>query len=198
MPLVDDGLWSRLEPVTIAGARTLGLSAGDLLMVLCVHGWKHLWERLSWIHDVAQLLATHGDALDWEEILGRADSMDATRALITGLVLARDVAGATLPPVVERRIAADPVATSLAEKAIGAIFANGGSAHGLVARTRFHMRSRRLRRNRASHVLGLVATVTPRDLIMVRLPPPLFPLHYLLRPVRLIAVHGQRLFHRGA
>src|SRR3712207_8653927 len=40
------------------------------LLILCVHGTKHIWGRLSWICDVAELLRTQPD-MDWEYVLDR-------------------------------------------------------------------------------------------------------------------------------
>src|SRR5207253_3860426 len=37
-----DRLWDRLEPVTISGKELLTLSAEDLLLILCLHGFTHL------------------------------------------------------------------------------------------------------------------------------------------------------------
>ena len=47
----------RLEEVATAGTTFRTLPADVLLVALCVHGAKHVWERLGWIVDVAELIA---------------------------------------------------------------------------------------------------------------------------------------------
>src|SRR5258708_1868061 len=44
--LETNQLWDRLEPITIGRKPVLTLSVEDLLLILCVHGFTHLWERL--------------------------------------------------------------------------------------------------------------------------------------------------------
>ena len=67
-PRDPDGLWDRLEPVSLGGRQVFSLSAEDLLLFLCIHGCKHHWSRLAWLCDVGELLAAHG-TLAWHRIL---------------------------------------------------------------------------------------------------------------------------------
>ncbi len=50
-------LCTRRQPITLAGRQVLTFSAEDTLLLLSVHGSKHLWDRLSWIADIAALTA---------------------------------------------------------------------------------------------------------------------------------------------
>src|SRR5215212_8430945 len=52
-----DRLWRDLVTIDINGTQVKTLSAEDLLFSLCVHGSRHLWERLSWICDIAELIS---------------------------------------------------------------------------------------------------------------------------------------------
>src|ERR1041385_741670 len=52
-------LWQDLITLDVNGTPVKTFSAEDLLFSLCVHGSRHLWERLGWICDVAELLARH-------------------------------------------------------------------------------------------------------------------------------------------
>src|SRR5258706_1019192 len=45
--------WDRLETATMGGKELLTLSTEDLLLILCLHGFTHVSERLGWICDFA-------------------------------------------------------------------------------------------------------------------------------------------------
>jgi hypothetical protein len=49
----------------------------DLLIVLCFHGGRHMWERLAWLCDIAQLIRTR--PLDWDAVLTRAAHLSSRR-----------------------------------------------------------------------------------------------------------------------
>src|ERR1051326_440923 len=63
-------LWQDLITLDLNGTPVKTFSAEDLLFALCVHGSRHLWERLGWICDVAELLTRH--TLDWTPLLPAA------------------------------------------------------------------------------------------------------------------------------
>ena len=88
--------------------------------MLCVHGAKHLWCKLGWIADVAGLLASPAppDLTRTFELAGRCG---ATRLLCVGLLLAKRLAGASLPKDVSARIEADLMAGSLARKVLDVV-----------------------------------------------------------------------------
>src|SRR5215208_6688504 len=65
-------LWQDLSTIHLNGTQLKTLSAEDLLFSLCVHGSRHLWERLGWICDVAELITRQ--PLDWTALLKRAAS----------------------------------------------------------------------------------------------------------------------------
>ncbi|HEY6086011.1 MAG TPA: nucleotidyltransferase family protein, partial [Nitrospira sp.] len=59
-------VWERRVPMLIEGSTISTLAHEELLIVLCVHGSKHAWERLKWVVDVAELL--RAQRLDWEHV----------------------------------------------------------------------------------------------------------------------------------
>ncbi|HEY9401144.1 MAG TPA: nucleotidyltransferase family protein, partial [Pyrinomonadaceae bacterium] len=52
-PLGEDALWENPRTEAFEGTQINALAPEDLLLSLCVHGAKHVWERLSWIADIA-------------------------------------------------------------------------------------------------------------------------------------------------
>jgi hypothetical protein len=53
---------------TLAALAYGNLSLENLLLVRCAHGSKHLWERLGWICDVAELIRVRKEKSDWEKV----------------------------------------------------------------------------------------------------------------------------------
>jgi Uncharacterised nucleotidyltransferase len=185
---------ARLEEVTAAGATFLTLPADVLLVALCVHGAKHVWERLGWIVDVGELIAGR-PALDWARTLAHAQGTGHLRELLLACLLARDLLDVDLPELVSRPIADDRKLPTLA-RVVRAQLDLGGHGHlGITETARFHLGMRGTWRDRLAYVrFAMMPTVA--DWTAVPLPRWLAPLHYPLRAARLLrgdAAHEARL-----
>ncbi len=110
-----EGIWARRIPFTLGGASTFACAPDDLLLLLCAHGSRHLWFRLQWVCDVAQLLRRF-PALDWPVVLERARQAGARRSLFLGLAVAHDLLGAPLPPEIEQTLRRDAHTAQLARR----------------------------------------------------------------------------------
>jgi len=78
-PLDDAALWSRSDPVHLAGTDFLTLPDEEMFLYLCIHGSGHVWFRLKWLIDVAALLQRMGsDAL--HRIAARARALGVERS----------------------------------------------------------------------------------------------------------------------
>ena len=58
----------------------------ELLIILCVHGSKHAWERLKWVVDVAELLRSQ--RLNWKRVFSTATKWKCRRMALLGLAFA--------------------------------------------------------------------------------------------------------------
>jgi hypothetical protein len=174
----------RLEEVTLVGTTFRTLPADVLLLALCVHGAKHVWGRLSWIVDVAELIAAR-PALDWAAVLARADDAGHARELLLGCLLARDLLGSALPEALSRRIAGDARLPELADTVYAQLALPLDEQLGIVETARFHLGIRRTWSARVAYCrFAMMPTVA--DWSAVALPRWLAPLHYPLRVARLI------------
>jgi hypothetical protein len=191
-PLGPDQLWSRLVPVSVEGHTVQTLSSEDLLLFLCAHGTKHLWVRLAWIADVARVLQASPN-LDWAYVLRQAQALGSQRMLWLGLLLAHDLLAAPLPADVASTIRAEGVVRSLAPQARQRLFAAGDRHPTEFESVVYHLRARERWRDRLRYAVLLAVLLTPGDWDAVRLPDGLFPLYYLLRPLRLLKVYLPRL-----
>lgn len=175
------------------GQKVMTLSPEDLLVYLCAHGAKHVWERLIWIADVAGLIHSHSN-LDWRKILDLAVEQRCERVLLLGLRLARDVAGAALPAQIEELIQRDLESERLAAKIVQWLFRDSNSTPGLGAQTIFILRLQKRLADKIRSFAQLVTAPSAADWAAFPNFQRFTKLHPLLRPLRLMGklVRGSR------
>jgi Uncharacterised nucleotidyltransferase len=160
LPLED--FFARHVRVCLDGREAPALSVEDELVLICVHGAKHFWERLMWIADVAALVARQ-TGIDWEGAAASAKAAGAERMLHTGLRLATDLLKARLPEKVHAPVQADAVAARLAEQACEWLPTAGSAPPGLFERALFRMRMRGGLLSAPAYLLRLSLSPTEED-----------------------------------
>lgn len=180
----ENELWQNLKTITLNGHELNALSAEDLLFSLCVHGSRHLWERLGWICDVAELIARHN--LDWPALQRRAAEADSERMFLLGLYLAQELLQATLPGDVQQRCGADARVKALASNVVANLF-NGPTHVPATSREifKYNLGVRKSVPARARYLLHMLRP-TDSDLSKYSLPPRFTFAYYVMRPFRLI------------
>jgi hypothetical protein len=139
LPLED--FFARHVRVCLDGREAPALSVEDELVLICVHGAKHFWERLMWIADVAALVSRQM-GIDWERVADSAKAVGAERMLHTGLRLASNLLRAQLPGKVQAAEQTDVIASQLAEQVCQWLPAAGFAPPGLFQRAAFRLRMR--------------------------------------------------------
>jgi hypothetical protein len=180
-----DGLFRRGVPVLVAGQPMKTLSAEDLFLVLSVHAAKHVWARLVWLCDLAQLMKT--PTLKWDLIGSQARELGVVRILRVTMILANRLLGAAIPDAAQESLAQDAAALTLAEEIGRGIGAASEYNVESLAYFRLMLRLRERRADRLRFAQRLVLTAGPSEWRTVRLPAPLFPLYRLVRLSRLAA-----------
>ena len=188
----SNGLWNRLEPLTIGGRQLLTLSSEDLLLILCLHGFTHFWERLGWICDVGNLIDRQKD-IDWQLVLQNAASFGMLRILSLGLLLAGDLFEAQLPPKVLKVVLRDHEVQRVAEQVQARLFTKSGIQRGLLDRAGLFLGMRERKRDKIRSCFSLIATPRTYDWMFLSLPDSLFFFYYLVRPLRLAGKYGRLL-----
>ena len=138
-PLRIEKLFDRRASVIIDGRDVPALSLEDELVLICVHGAKHFWERLMWIADVAALTSSE-QLLDWDAALVAAREVGAQRILHLGLCLASDVLRAHLPPQVNANVRSDRAASKLAAQIESRLASREPRGIGILRRAVFRIR----------------------------------------------------------
>ncbi|MGA7919099.1 MAG: nucleotidyltransferase family protein [Candidatus Acidiferrales bacterium] len=189
-PDLDD-FTRHLVPVRLGDRGVLTFSAEDTLPIICIHGSKHFWERISWIADVSELIQSLAMA-DWDRSIRVAEYLKAGRILHVGLALAQQMLDAPLPGEILARVRSDQVAVEVASKIQRRLI--GREFRTLDTGGRFRFR----RQMQAGFIDGwryasrLAVVPAEEDWEMLHLPPVLAPLYIALRPIRLLRKYGWR------
>jgi hypothetical protein len=134
-------VFSRQVRVRVYGREVPALSVEDCLVLICIHGAKHFWERLIWIADVAGLVSRQ-QGIDWEQASEAAREVGAGHMLNAGLLLAADLLKMPLPARIAAKVRRDAAASQIAKQVTGWLPAAGAAAPPLVQRVLFRMRMR--------------------------------------------------------
>jgi hypothetical protein len=178
-----DGLFERAVNVTVAGRDVKTPSPEDLLLVLSVHAAKHVWGRLIWLCDIAQIVKL--DSVNWDWVQARAREVGIERILGITLLFANRFLAAAIPEPVRTSLLGDSEAQDFADEIVTAVAAGVSYEEQQVSYFRLMMRLRERRADRLRFLGRLTFTPGPGEWKSVRLPKVLFPLYPLVRLARL-------------
>ncbi|MDT5158072.1 MAG: hypothetical protein QOH51_2429 [Acidobacteriota bacterium] len=182
---LGEAVWQRAVAVGLSGGEVKSLSPEDLLLALCVHGTKHLWERLAWVCDVAALLNSQTN-LDWSLIARRARDSRVERMLYLGLCLARGLAGASVPDEQLPMHTEREVRGLAVEVTKGFFDGDVYEPASFAQNVRFNLHARAGLREKIEY-LRFILTPTDGDLTALSLPGSMSFIYYVLRPFRLVS-----------
>jgi hypothetical protein len=189
LPPDIEGFLQRLVPVKLAERDVMTFAPEELLTLLCIHGSKDFWERLSWIADVSELVQS-APQLDWNRAWRFAQRYRASRMVRVGLALAVSLFDTPLPPDVLAALKSDEIASRVANS-IGRRLVQR-PFNTLSGTARFHYRRDMQESTSAGWRYATRLAIVPaeEDWEMIRLPPSLSPLYIALRPIRLLRKYG--------
>jgi hypothetical protein len=190
-PLRIEDLFDRRALVNIDGRDVPALSLEDELVLICVHGAKHFWERLMWIADVAALISS-GQPPDWDRAMAAAREVSAGRILRLGLSLALDLLGAELPAQVEANVRSDQTVSKLAAQIESRLAFHELRGIGTLERAAFRVRMRGGLLAGAAYLLRLSLSPTEEDWTPDKIGNRPALLDAINRPLRLAKKHRRR------
>jgi len=180
-----DGVFQRALTLPVAGRPMRTPSQSDLFLMLSLHAAKHVWGRLVWLCDIAQLMSL--PSLDWDWIGSQAQNLGIVRILRVTMLTASQLLGAAIPAAAEQALPADPATPELAKQTQAHIVGESAFNVESLAYFRLMMRLRERHTERLRFMMRLVFTPGPSEWAAVRLPTPLAPLYPLVRLSRLAA-----------
>jgi hypothetical protein len=186
--LDDEGWWSGLARTDVAGQSVRCLSSSESILVLCLHGSKHLWCSLGWLVDVVELARREPD-IDWDWIFASARVHRCQRRLALGLLLAKDLLAANVPHMAHfHHAAVQEIASAIRENAFAYEPPPSSLWRALLVNLRLHDNLRQA----AAYALRVAFTPGWGEWRRWHLPRPLFFFYWALRPIRLAAKYLTR------
>jgi hypothetical protein len=183
LQLDADRFFADAVTLQVGGTAFSVLAPHDQLLALAVHGGKHLWERLGWLTDIAQLLGSTPD-LDVGVALGRARAVGAERHVLVAGAMCENLLRTELPSPLSNAIGGDSavprLVAALRERLLPLTRRNPDRVFEPLS-----LRLRERRSDRARMVMRLLWTPTVEDWQWVRLPETLAFAYPAVRPFRL-------------
>lgn len=183
-------MFERRAYVRLDEHETPALAMEDELVLICIHGAKHFWERLMWIADVAAFISRQA-SLDWDKAIGIARETGAERMLHVGLRLAADLLRMPLPEEIRDSVKADRAAEHLGAQIETWLPSAGSSPPGLLQRAAFRMRMRGGAIAGPMYLLRLSFSPTEEDWVEGAEEKRPWVLDALGRPFRLLRKYGR-------
>ena len=190
-PVPIDELFQRQTAVPVDGRNVPTPSLEDELVLICVHGAKHFWERLIWLADVAALISAKQPP-DWNRAMLAAREVGAERILLLGLCLASDVLGAQLPAQLETSVQSDRMVAKLALQIQNRLASHEPREIGVIERAAFRMRMRGGLFAGAAYLLRLSLSPTEEDWAQGKEGNRTAFIDAVRRPLRLARKHSRR------
>ena len=189
----DTLVWSNCELVYYETNILQTLSAENLLLYLCEHGAKHSWSHLKFICDLAELIRSHPD-LDWDWILTQSGQRKTRRMLFLSLYLCQHLLDTVLPEKLCQQLPANQAVAIIASQVQNQLFSPSKESGNIFKQRRIYINTLSWK-DRLWVYLSTLITPTPLELTAIPLPNWLFPLYYLIRPIRLTIKHGTQKFN---
>jgi hypothetical protein len=157
----------------------------DLLLYLCMNGAKDNWNNLESVALVAELL--RGSAhLDWAVCIKRAGAWRSRNMLALGLMLAKDLFKCDIPGEVLATINGHESLRRTALTIERRLLREARNPPSQLQQFRMNLRYMDRKRDAVVSLARAIYVPTISDWQTVRLPGLLYPLYYLLRPMRLL------------
>ena len=171
-----------LAEVELESQKAPSLNITDTILMLALHGTHHGWSILKMTADLAHVVHRNRTEIDWDALIDKARRMGCLRMVLIGLLLSREFCGLEIPREVEECVGKDRRAVKLAGYFRGKTLESQKS--GLIPVWALP-RSLDSPYHKARYMAHFIFHPTDLDVLAVRLPAFLYPLYYLVRPVRL-------------
>ncbi|MEM8676174.1 MAG: nucleotidyltransferase family protein [Cyanobacteria bacterium P01_G01_bin.67] len=186
-----EGLWQRLESLSVGGVKTKSFSSEDLLIVLCIQLAKDSqWtaETLLKVCDIAELLRVHSD-INWNFIWQQCTILGTRKIVLFSLSVANNLLQAELPNSIQRKIATERIVTTAAAQVCAEFFQRSEQSfreRTFCERPYLRKLARERWQDKVRYVWQQAFNLNEKDFAFLLVPKHLSFLYYLLRPLRII------------
>lgn len=188
-PLSIDYLKEDLTTVTLLNTNIPNLSPENYLLLLCGHGTKDCWDKLSRICDIAELIRSYPQ-LNWQFVIEQAQKKGGMRMVLSGVLLAHNLLEVPLPRLILEKIESDPEVKTIVAKIQFWLFLDSQERSQQVKLFSFHLWTKERLKDKIWYALSIFFTPTTSDWSL--LPKSNFHsfFYYLIRPIRMLVKHS--------
>jgi len=100
-------IWENPQTTKINEKEIRTFPSEELLVYLCIHGSKHLWERIEWIKDIDLMIRQKGiddKEIDWDRVIEEAGETGFEKMVYLGLSLTARLFSTPLPQNITQHI----------------------------------------------------------------------------------------------
>lgn len=155
-----------------------------MLIAVCVDGVQDMWSKFSAVADVGHLLNAWPDA-NWAQLLDDATATGQRRSLVVGVSVAEHLLHCHIPEPLKKAAAQDTLVEQLVGQVAFRIRSHPEAHPGFLELFLFMLRTRERFRDRWRFVSRLLFVPSLVEIQDFPLPPMLFSLYALFRPLRL-------------
>ncbi len=181
-------LKSNQTVVKIQGKEIKTLQTNLLLVYLCAHGSKHMWERIEWIVDVDKLISNVGN-IDWDTVWLYAKKMHSVNTLLLGLALCEELFHTKLPSNIQQKIKKHNTIHLLklhTLQLMNSTLKNQNSkTSSMFKKFNYHAKLYDSYADKVKYYFSTIFKITPDDVFNINLPQYLSFLYFIIRPFRL-------------
>jgi len=154
-----------------------------LLVYLCAHGSKHMWERISWILDIDRIIS-NTENLNWDKVIYNAKQMKALNMLLLGLHLSSKFFDTKIPNTISNLIIDKQSIILPLEQYTIEILQN--KQYSMKDKFNYHSKLYDSKLDSLKYYIFTLIQPTPDDILFINLPNYLSFLYFIIRPFRLV------------
>jgi hypothetical protein len=190
-------LWEESQKIPLNNHTIETFASETLLLYLCMHGSKHVWERLEWIADIDRLIRI-SNSLNWKKVYTLARYVNGQTMLELGMFLSVEFFQTPLPEEIKKQIYHNQNITQLASDVLNTLDREKSIPDTEVQYNyrhfRFHLALNDTAIDKLYFIFKTLFTLKSGDVETVNLPNKLFFFYYLVRPFRLIGKYFKKIF----
>ena len=157
-----------------------------LLIYLCVHGHKHLWERIEWLVDIVYLIEKEN--IDLEKVIELSKKVDADRIVLSTLLICQKMFNDFKIQLSNMQLIEDKKLNETTNLLIKKIFVDYSKVNDKIHSKQFSKIQWYMLKSSTNKIKYLKTFFTPteKDYTILKLPKFLTILYLLIRPVNII------------
>jgi hypothetical protein len=174
--------------ININGKDINTLDYNYLLIYLCVHGSKHLWERIEWIVDLDKLI--NKGTFDWNFMINTSRELKVYNMFLLGICLTNELFDTNIPLSIKELYVSNQKVNKLKTKILdlidSKIMHQEEENKYMTLKFKIIMQMFDTKRESIKYILSVIFKPTHYDVYFINISKSFSFLYYLVRPIRLI------------